>query len=596
MRVPGYEQKVDRQVAPHTPQTAEAFGSIAANQTLQVGRGLESAANNFDHIAAQQANTEAFNAEAQAKKDWIAYSADLQKNRQGTGAAGVTKDVQKWWDENKAKYGAGKGGRSGRMIDAAIGRLQVQAMEQFKGFELRQGEIAADAAVQANVSASVSAIAANPSTDNIALQRAGMTAALHEHAAARGWPPEVLNDKLATAQSASTIAAFNTLLARDPKEAREFWAANRETVRGEMRDEIETRLKSSLASMEGTEAADTIWRDMGPKSDMAPVEIDKMAAAVREKFKDQPETLKAALQSLKERATEHNAAQAERAAHSTNEVMAIWNGTKSLDKVKRSQAWAALPAAQQTKIEEHITSQLHQAESRAYTREQRANASLQREVLELERGQRLLKQRGFARYLELSNPQRLAGMSDAQVQALLPDLGNDLTEHLVNKKRSLTSSDATRTATIDKQDFDAIAQEMGMRPFESGASEERKAQLGVMQYRVEQLIDMAQRQKKAPLDRQEKQALMRQEMAKQVLVGNWWGGGESKPVIALTPDEVAKVKVPPTDRAAISDAMRAMYERTKKPQYAPTEENLKRFYLLRQTPSAGLIPSTPDGK
>jgi hypothetical protein len=52
---------------------------------------------------------------------------------------------------------------------------------------------------------------------------------------------------------------------------------------------------------------------MGPKNDIAPVELDKMADAVRAKFKDQPETLKAALQSLRERAAEHNAAQAERA-------------------------------------------------------------------------------------------------------------------------------------------------------------------------------------------------------------------------------------------------------------------------------------------
>lgn len=582
MRVPIYQQQVERQVAPHTPQSVDAFGGIAAQQVSQVGRGLGALAGDLDRIAEQQANTEAFNAEAQAKKDWIAYSAELQKNRQGVNAAGVTKDVEKWWEENKGKYGA-KDGRAGRMISGAMTRLQTHAMEQFKGFELRQGEIAADAAVQANVSASVSAIAANPSTDNIALQRAGIQAALREHAAARGWPAEVLNDKVSTAISASTIAAFNTLLARNPKEAREFWAANRETVRGEQRDEIETRLKSAVASMEANEAVDGIWRDMGPKSDMAPVEIDKMATTVREKFKDQPEQLKAALTTLKERAAEHNAAQAERAAGATNQVMAIWNGTRSLAQVKRSQAWAALPAAQQAKIEEHI-------ESIQNTRLNRAVALGNLELQQQERQQRALKMRGFADYLRYSDPRVLAGMSDAQVQALLPTLGNELTEHLVNKKRTLATADATRAATIDKQDFDAIAQEMKLRPFESGKSENEKAALGVLQYRVEQLIDTIQSQKKAPLTRQEKQQLMRQEMAKQVLVGSWWGGTESKPVITLTPEEVAKVKVPAPDRQAISEAMRAMYERTKKPQYAPTEDNLRRFYLLRQSPSAALIP------
>lgn len=596
MRVPTYQPQVERQVAPHTPQTTDAYGGTAASQDIALGKGIDNAADGFDQIAQQQANTQAFTAEAQAKKDWIAYSADLQKNRQGVNAAGVTTDVQKWWDDNKAKYGAGQGGRAGRMIDRSMTNLQTQAMEQFKTFEFQQGQVAADAAVQANVSASVSSIAANPSNDNIALQRTGITAALQQHAAARGWAPEVLNDKVATAQSAGTIAAFNTIFARSPTDARDFWAANRETVRGEQRDEIETRLKHGLASVEGNDAVDAVWRDMGPKTDIAPVELDKMADVVRAKFHDQPETLKAALQALHERATEHNAAQTERQANNTNDVMAIWNSTKSLDQMKRSQAWAALPAAQQSKIEEHVDSMLLQNENRALVRSNR-------DLVEMQKQQQRLQIQGYSKYLELSDPTRLASMSDAQVRALLPELGNELTTHLVEKRRTLANADATRVASIDKQDFDAIAQEMQLRPFEPKADEDHKAALGMLQYRVEQLIDTAQRQKKAPLDRQEKQAIMRNEMAKQVLVGggpswlpNWLGGATQKPVISLGPDEVSKVQVPAPDRAAIGDAMRAMYERTHKPQYAPTEDNLRRFYLLRQTPSAALIPSTSNGK
>jgi hypothetical protein len=112
---------------------------------------------------------------------------------------------------------------------------------------------------------------------------------------------------------------------------------------------------------------------------------------------------------------------------------------------------------------------------------------------------------------------------------------------------------------------------MKLRPFESNAGEDHKAALGMLQYRVEQLIDTAQRQKKAPLDRQEKQAIMRNEMAKQVLVG---GGPTGSPAGWAARAEARDLARPRRggqragadrpDRAAISDAMRAMYERTKK--------------------------------
>lgn len=585
MRVPTYNPQVDRAVVSQPTQSVEAYGGVTAKQTTQLAQAADQAGEGFDRVAVQQAQTEAFNAEAQARKDWITYSAELKKNRQGTGAQGVAADVEKWWTENAAKYGADKGGRAGRMIKQSVQRMQLQALDEFKRYELHQGEVAADAAVEANVHSAISSIAANPSIDNVALQRAGITAAVRAHAAARGWPPEVLNDKLATQISAGTIAAFNTLLARNPKEAREFWNANRETVRGEQRDEIETRLKSAVAGMEGNEAADQVWTSMGPKNDLDAVEIDKMAGKIREQFKDQPETLKAALQSLRERATEHNAAQAERAAQNTNAVMGVWNKTKSLAQIKRTAEWAALPEKQKATIEEHIESQQLMALNRA-------NAAANRDLLNEERQQRRLKQQGFAAYLQYGDPRVLAGMSDAQVQALLPALGNELTEHLITKKRSLASAEATRVAAIDKNDFDAIAQEFKLRPFGEKKSEEEKAALGTLQYRVEQLIDLAQRNKKAPLDRQEKQALMRQEMARQVLVDPGLFSFEKQvPVIALKADDVKNVKVPAADRAAITEAMRTMYERTKRAEFAPSEENLKRFYLRRQSPAADLIPN-----
>jgi hypothetical protein len=589
-QVPRYDrQQVELNPLPRAgavPPPAYAAGAAAGNTTA-LARGLDAFGDSMDRLAIQQSNEEAFSTEARAKQAWIEYSAELQKNRQGASAKGVAADAGKWWDENGAKFAEGATtGRAQRMVKQSLQRMQLAAVNEFKGFELRQGEIAADAAFEANVKSSISAIAANPSTENMALHRTGIAAAMREQAAARGWAPEVLNDKMATAQSAATIAAFNTVLARSPIEARDFWAANRETVRGEQRDEIDNRLKTAVATVEANAKVDEVWRELGPKKDMDPVELDKMGTRVRELFRDQPETLKAAQAALRERAMEFNSAQAERKAGATNDVMAVWQSTKSMAAVKASTAWGQLPATEQSKIEEHITNVQTAALNRA-------NAQAGRDILAFNRDQQRLQQQNFGAYLAYSDPRALAGMTRTQVQALQPTLGNELTGHLLTRWDAMQTADGKRTASIDKDDFNEIARQFKLPVDKIRKSEQEAGALGTLQFRVEQMIDMAQAGKKAPLTRQEKLELMRTEMGKQVLLDGWFTN-TSKPVIELTPEDVSSVIVPPVERKALTEAMQVMHGRvpeSQRAQFAPTEENLKRFYLMHKSRgAASLIP------
>jgi hypothetical protein len=44
VRVPGYQSQVERQVAPHTPQSTDAYGGIAATQDATPWAGMDDAA------------------------------------------------------------------------------------------------------------------------------------------------------------------------------------------------------------------------------------------------------------------------------------------------------------------------------------------------------------------------------------------------------------------------------------------------------------------------------------------------------------------------------------------------------------------------
>ena len=144
-------------------------------------------------------------------------------------------------------------------------------------------------------------------------------------------------------------------------------------------------------------------------------------------------------------------------------------------------------------------------------------------------------------------------------------------------------------AKMDNEDFNHAAQQMGLKPFEK-KNDTEKAALGEVKYRVEQLIYSAQKDKKAPLTRAEKTDLMTQELARTVKVGGFFSDTE-KPVLMLTKDEIADVVIPAGDRQQITAAMQTMYTQSKNPLFAPTDANLRRFYLLNKSRAAALLPA-----
>lgn len=334
------------------------------------------------------------------------------------------------------------------------------------------------------------------------------------------------------------------------------------------------------AANDGEKAADAVWTAVGPKNWTDAVMLAPMEQAIREKFPNDADRRKAAISSLRERAAAHNATQGEVSAQATNDVLAVYARTRSISAMQKSAAWAQLPAEKRLQLETYVLGQ--------------QSASIGRDIQAMAREEQVKKLKFSAAYNAYSDPDTLSKMSRAQVQALEPTIGAEYTTHLLSRFDSLGKNlEKLPDAKIDTEDIKAVQHEMGLKPYGRN-SEEDKARLGMTQSRVERMLTLAQQAKGKPLEREEKIALIRQEIAKTVSVETW-GGLNSKavPVVELTPEQISKVIVPPQEWSIIRDQMAELYKRSGgAKQYEPTPDNLKRFYLQYRVGSgtARMIP------
>lgn len=566
--------------------TPDAAGAVQGRQAQQLGAGVTALAGGLqtgaivaqDHIDA--ANL--FNAESAVQVAYLDWAAKAKQSRAGVQAVGVSQDAQKWWAEAGEKYGGAlTSDRQRRLFEQAIQRRSLSSVADFTTWEVEQKDKAFVGSVTAAKAASIDQAAATMRPEDVALAASDIQAKNAAFGATRGWTPEQLAEENSKDLTKLHTQVIQSLTVRSPTEAQAYYEANKGQIAGSSRAEIETKLKSVVASARGDDVAQRIWDSMGPKNDISPVELDKMEAKVREELKGDQDSVKAAIQGLKERALSHNSSQAERTAENVNSVMAVYTQTKSLSAMQRTPAWSALPALQQAQIQERViawqTAELN-----------RANAADERQARREVREQSALARAGFSKYLELSTPSVLNSMSETQVQALLPTLGNELTGKLMEKKRSMTNALDKSAAQMDEDDFKHNATALGFKAYGKKSDTEQE-QLGELKYRVEQMIDDAQRRKGQPLTRDEKNQLMRTEMARQVTVDGFWSNS-SKAVIQLTPKEVQKVIVPQAERSQILAAMQGRYQATGRTEFEPTEDNIRRWYLRGQSRAADMIP------
>lgn len=362
-------------------------------------------------------------------------------------------------------------------------------------------------------------------------------------------------------------------------------------VRAEMtpadRAKFEKAVKQSGDVQTGEGAADQAWNTIGPRSGNDAVKLFDMEKVIRAQLKDNPDAMKHAIDSLGHRARSFNAQQAETNAAGVNAVFKMLDKGAPIASVMMSEAWMSLPDLKQHEIRKAMDNEAHTREQRAYTAELRAGNAENRSLIAAQRQDSGLRLQNADAYLRYGDPTVLAGMTRQQVEATRTVFGLEGAQHLLQRFDMLQKPGAVAEARMDKQDFDFLAKRMGLDPLSTNKGE--RDRVGDAQFRIEQLILRAQTAKKGALSREEKMSLVTVELAQTVQINPTFSARRDAPVLSIQADQINSVVVPGAQRAALIGQMAQLYAENNDPRYAPTNDNLKRYYLRKKSPAADLI-------
>lgn len=569
----------------------------AARGLQSVSQELGGVAGILDQSVEREATRSAYDAETQATAQYLEWENTVRTQRTGAKAAGVVEDTDKFLQDLSKNIGENLSPMAKGIANKSLNRLVLRARTTAMGFQAEQLDRAFDASVVAAKEGDINLAAANPTPENIATTVDSIKRKNADWGARRGWTPEML----ASANIQDTTKLHSNVIASmqqsDPKAAEAYFDKFKGEIAGVRHDEIAGPLRKLSAEADGEMAAGKLWASMGPKTDAAPVELDKMLAAVNEQFKNDPTRRKAAAAALKEQTSAFNQSQKERAYGNTNTIMQALASGASFSAVQRMPEFQALPGQSKMQIIEHQDARANAAASRAAANESRLASREQRALTAEIRQDKFAERRSVenGNYYKYNDPEFLKTASPAQIQALAPEIGVEQAKHLMDKKLSISNSPKKEIeAKVDKQDFDAFVRRMGIDPLDKDTK--KAGVVGEVQFRVEQLIAAEQTIQKRELTRAEMNQIMTREVARTATVdGGWFSSDKQKPVISMTTEDLARVTIPQNERSDALRALQDLYKRNpQNPAYVPNEDNLKRLYLQGKSRSAALIPSKAD--
>ncbi len=563
-RVPTYDQpQVAEQALPGARRESVASPGLigsAADSEVALGTAATNAGTGITAVAYHMQQKDNLRQVQDATVDYGKRLQDFQikaqEERIGAAAKGLVTDFSDWHTKQMAEIATKLGNDAQREAFTVMARKSgLATRHNIATFEIGETRKANIAAFEGSVANNINLGATSVTPEATATFKDNVVADTKAFAAASNLPPEAEQAMLTKNLTEFHAQKIQQLARVDPAAATSYFEANKAEIAGSRQAEIGDFAQKATAEKMGTDAAGEIWAKVGPTKG-----LDVMEEAARERFKNDPFTLKATIASLRERTQAFDKGNAERVDNVAAAVnMAVMKGA-SVTQIRAMPEFIALSSMGGAGAKMALSISDH-AENKAYTATLRATANEARQ-------QQILQRRGMAAYLDYSNPDKLASMSEAQIVNLLPTLGNDLTSHLMTQKRGLVkTTDKIVEARMDQQDFDHIANEVGLKPFANVKTEDQKAALGQLKFSIEQQIDAAQQAKGKALTRVEKMQIMRSAMDNKVLVDEW-GTDPSKPVMLLKPEEMTKAyvtvegreiklsSIPPADRTAIITSRR----------------------------------------
>lgn len=308
-----------------------------------------------------------------------------------------------------------------------------------------------------------------------------------------------------------------------------YFADKSDQLTPQARVNLGNKLKIASVNTTARSAATEAWVTYAPASPDAPVRIYDMEESIYKKNLP-PEVEHQAIQQLRSRMSGYQAQKKEVEASNISGVLDKFRKGVPSEDLLRSPEFMALDGETRDKVQSHIFNTINT---------QRGQAEA-----ELNRADRAKARAGFSKYWQLmSDPQALAKMSNNEVLATELELGQDLTNNLMQKWTALRSHPTDiAEATIDQDTFNYYAEESGIKVYGTGAD---KSTLGKLKHGVELAIDRAQQIKGGKLTRDEKEKLMKSEIERTVIRDKGWFNADKKlPAAAITPSEIKSVRVP----------------------------------------------------
>lgn len=462
---------------------------IAGRQAAQMGQGLKAAGGELAKIvqeeqakankarlndAYNQAITAAHALRYDKDQGYTKFKgADAVKGVQGEdgGYRPITESYGEKLDKRLAEIRKNLGNDDvSAQFDMVAGDVRTKFRNEAITYEAEQGSVYAAQVNDQTIVAEGNLLAADPFGPTSALSVTRIRDAANTKARQAGMDAEgiavVEKETLGKVHSAVITSMLD---AKNSTGAKAYFEIHKGDMPGLDAANIKAKLDVALAGAEAIGAVDEVLRAI-PLIQNQPANRSEMDAALRAKFADDPEKLKAARAELSQRVSDHEFQETETNAGNVDAVWKLRNSGRSLASVASSSAWLALPGA--------IQGQLREAWDKQDSDPDR------------------LSSEAWGSWLQLMlDPQAMLNMTPVQIAALEPKFGRTLVGQLANRANSVQAEAAGKQVAatlaspkIDTDLFMAIAAEYKLPAYTQNMKPEDVQTLATARFLLEDAV------------------------------------------------------------------------------------------------------------
>lgn len=243
-KVPTYgTNMVEERALPGPRQTGAIEGAFVDRGMQQLAAGAAQVANVATNIAIDQQrmlNADAVTrAEVAFRDAESAFRVELG-NRKGINGAKAVEDANKWYDENARKHADSlENDTQRRAFNRLIGQRRATFMDFAHRHQAQEIDNAWVGSKQANMQASINAVAASGGDDPVIRQERGrIESNLADISARRGWTPEQLDQERGKVLTQMHTQVLQQLVETDPRRAHAYLDKYGTEIDGDKRAEL----------------------------------------------------------------------------------------------------------------------------------------------------------------------------------------------------------------------------------------------------------------------------------------------------------------------------------------------------------------------